>query len=49
MMRFGFISSILTPWATVRKVKVDIEVVRPPNPGPYSLSNFDCPGSLRRK
>ncbi len=47
MMRFGFFSSILAPWATVRKVKVDVEVVRPPNP--YSLSHFDCPGSLRRK
>jgi hypothetical protein len=31
-MRIGFISSILAPWATVRKVKVDVEVVRPPNP-----------------
>lgn len=38
--------SILTPWITVRKVKVDLELVNIPL---FSLPVFDWPGSLRQK
>lgn len=38
--------SILMPWFTVRKVKVDVEVVSIPL---LSLSCFDWPGSLLQK
>ena len=42
-----FFFSILMPWVTVRKVKVDVEVVRAYNS--CSLTYFDWPGSLRQE
>ena len=45
-MRLVSISSILTPWVTVRKVKVDVEVVRLTDSG--SPTCFDGSGSPRQ-
>jgi hypothetical protein len=42
-----YFSSILMPWVTIRKVKVDVEVVRAYNS--CSISYFYWPGSLRQE